>query len=580
MGHMTISGDRLAATPIRRPVRWPALLLPLLAAGVGGLFPGRLSWLVVMPAVAVAVLVPGLTARLTPYALLAYGTYGLFFARGLAWWQELAVSNGPVFRPQTIIQQSPSWGLPAFGVHQQTVIYGVLRVGPARNAGYVLPEAIVILVAATWLLAATGAPGGGAVRRALAQLRGVGGQPKTVPPLLLLPVILLSEELLGKRIWFDGLSLNIAGRVSSVVILAVGAALVAWLPRAAAAAAVPGTLALGLVGLLMSLRPALPADGPANWFTIVCYGPLTLYGRSYGGPFPGDGPYPAAAGHMLRIASQDGTLVLLLTATQGLALLVLGGLLAVRLPVVTGDAGLAGHTQALTQRVTQLTETRHHVTEAATAELRRIERDLHDGAQARLVAVGMSLRAAEQLMPTNPEAAMTLVAEARETSSRALDDLRDLVRGIYPPVLADRGLADALRALALDAPLAVHTEIALPAEPPMPVAAAAYFAVAEALANAARHSGAATVDIAVTHADGMLRATVTDDGHGGADPARGTGLAGMERRLATFDGILAVSSPPGGPTIIAIEIPYVSYPPTGGSLADVVRSSWQTKTLI
>src|SRR6185437_1869579 len=109
-------------------------------------------------------------------------------------------------------------------------------VGPARNAGYVLPEAIVILAAATWLLAATGAPGSGAVRRALAQLRGAGGQPKTVPPLLLLPVILLSEELLGKRIWFDGLFPNVAGRVSSVVILAAAAALVAWLPRAAAAA--------------------------------------------------------------------------------------------------------------------------------------------------------------------------------------------------------------------------------------------------------------------------------------------------------------------------------------------------------
>jgi signal transduction histidine kinase len=578
MDRMTIPGDGPVATAIWRSARWPALLLPLLAADVGGLFPGRLSWLAVIPAVAVAVLVPGLTARLVPYALLAYGAYGLFFARGLAWWQELAVINGPAFRPSTIIQQSPSWGLPAFGAHQQTVFYGVLRVGPARDAGYVLSEAIVILAAATWLLAATGAPGGGAVRRALAQLRGAGGQPKAVPPLLLLPVILLSEELLGKRIWFDGLSPNVAGRVSSVVILAAGAALVAWLPRAAAAAAVPGTLMLGLAGVLMSLRPALPASGPANWFTIVCYGPLTLHGRFYGEPLPGDGPYLAAT--MLRIASADGTLVLLLTAAQGLALLVLGGLLALRLPVAAGNAGLAGRTQALTQRVTRLTETRRDATETAAAELRRIERDLHDGAQARLVAVGMSLRAAEQLMPANPEAAMTLVAEARETSSRALDDLRDLVRGIYPPVLADRGLADALRALALDAPLAVHTEVALPAEPPMPVAAAAYFAVAEALANAVRHSGAATVDIAATHADGMLRATVTDDGHGGADPARGTGLAGMERRLATFDGILAVSSPPGGPTIIAIEIPYASYPSAGGSLADVVRSSWQTKTLI
>ena len=107
-------------------------------------------------------------------------------------------------------------------------------------------------------------------------------------------------------------------------------------------------------------------------------------------------------------------------------------------------------------------QTRSDATETAVAELRRIERDLHDGAQARLVAVGMSLRAAEELMRTSPEAALALVAEARETSSRALDDLRDLVRGIYPPVLADRGLADAIRALAMDAPVTVETDISLP----------------------------------------------------------------------------------------------------------------------
>ena len=189
------------------------------------------------------------------------------------------------------------------------------------------------------------------------------------------------------------------------------------------------------------------------------------------------------------------------------------------------------------------------------AELRRIERDLHDGAQARLVAVGMSLRAAEELMRSSPEAALALVAEARATSSRALDDLRDLVRGIYPPVLADRGLAEAVRALALDTPLTVDTDISLPGEPPMPVAAAVYFAIAEALTNAVRHSGADSVQIAVDHAGGMLRATVSDDGAGGADPSLGTGLAGVERRLATFDGILAVSSPAGGPTIVAIEVP-------------------------
>ena len=460
-----------------------------------------------------------------------------------------------------------------------------MRVGPAHNAAYVLPQAIVILAAGVWLLAVTGAPGGRAVRRALAQLRGANGQPKTVPPLLLLPVILLWEELLSQRLWFDWfLNPNAAGRVLAVVIVAVGVAVVAWLPRAAAVTAVLGTVVLGLAGVVMSLRLALPVSTPTNGLTTVFYGALTLHGKFYGAVTPDGGLLPAGTGGMVRIAGQDGTLVLLLTAAQGLALLAAGCLLAPRLPVAAGDAELAGHTRALTQRVTRLTETRSDAAETAVAELRRIERDLHDGAQARLVAVGMSLRAAEQLIPANPEAALALVAEARETSSRALDDLRDLVRGIYPPVLADRGLSDAIRALALDAPLTVDTDIALPEEPTMPVAAAAYFAIAEALTNAVRHADAARVQITLAYAGGMLRATVTDDGHGGADPAKGTGLAGVERRLATFDGILAVSSPPGGPTIIAIEIPYgVTESPwaaTYGGLAEVVRSSWQTRTLI
>jgi signal transduction histidine kinase len=169
--------------------------------------------------------------------------------------------------------------------------------------------------------------------------------------------------------------------------------------------------------------------------------------------------------------------------------------------------------------------------------------------------VGMSLRAVEQLIGSDPQAALALVAEARETSSRALEDLRDLVRGIYPPVLADRGLADALRSLALDSVLPVDVAVDLPGEPPMPVAAAVYFAVAEALANAARHARAGAAQVSVEHAGGTLRACVTDDGCGGADASRGTGLAGVERRLATFDGILRVSSPLGGPTIVAIEVP-------------------------
>jgi signal transduction histidine kinase len=139
--------------------------------------------------------------------------------------------------------------------------------------------------------------------------------------------------------------------------------------------------------------------------------------------------------------------------------------------------------RALTARVDRLTETRAEVVDAAAAELRRLERDLHDGAQARLVALGINLRTAERMIRTNPDAAVTLVVECRETSSQALSDLRNLVRGIYPPVLADRGLGDAVQALALDCPVPVVTEISLPGRPPVPVESAVYFAVAEALNN-------------------------------------------------------------------------------------------------
>jgi signal transduction histidine kinase len=211
--------------------------------------------------------------------------------------------------------------------------------------------------------------------------------------------------------------------------------------------------------------------------------------------------------------------------------------------------------KGLARRVQRLAETRTDAVDSAAAELRRVERDLHDGAQARLVAVGMSLRAAERLMGSSPHAALALVAEARETSSRALADLRNLVRGIHPPVLADRGLADAVRALALDTPVRTDLDIDLPGRPEAPVESAAYFAVAEVLANAVKHAGAHAVEIQMQHCGGVLRIAVTDDGVGGADPAKGSGLRGVERRLGAFDGILAVNSPPGGPTIVIIEVP-------------------------
>ncbi len=209
----------------------------------------------------------------------------------------------------------------------------------------------------------------------------------------------------------------------------------------------------------------------------------------------------------------------------------------------------------LTNRVQRLSETRTDAVDTAAAELRRVERDLHDGAQARLVALGMSLRAAERLFATSPGAALALVGEAREMSSRALTELRDLVRGIHPPVLADRGLGDAVRALALETPVNTRLDIDLPGRLAAPVESAVYFAVAEVLANAVKHAQARIVDIHMQHNGDVLRIAVTDDGVGGADPAKGSGLRGVERRLGTFDGILAVNSPPGGPTIVVIEVP-------------------------
>jgi signal transduction histidine kinase len=169
--------------------------------------------------------------------------------------------------------------------------------------------------------------------------------------------------------------------------------------------------------------------------------------------------------------------------------------------------------------------------------------------------MGMTLDAAEQMLDDNPAAAKALLVEARVSSAKALAELRDLVRGIHPPVLADRGLADAVRALVLDAPVRVHLAGELPGRPPAPVESGAYFAVSELLANVSKHAGADQAWIDIQHERGMLRIGVTDDGCGSADPAKGTGLRGIERRLAAFDGVVAVTSPPGGPTVVNMEIP-------------------------
>jgi signal transduction histidine kinase len=215
----------------------------------------------------------------------------------------------------------------------------------------------------------------------------------------------------------------------------------------------------------------------------------------------------------------------------------------------------------LRQRVRQLTETRADAVDTQAAELRRIERDLHDGAQARLVSLSMNIGLAEELLRRDPDAAVRLLAEARESSGAALAELRHLVRGIHPPVLAERGLDGAVRALALTVPASVDVDIDVPGDLPTPVESAAYFAVAEVLTNVGKHSTARTAWVHIRHSQGTLTIIVGDDGAGGADPAAGSGLRGIERRLAAFDGTMVVDSPPGGPTVVTMELPCASSSP-------------------
>ncbi|MFI1995531.1 sensor histidine kinase [Actinoplanes sp. NPDC020271] len=217
------------------------------------------------------------------------------------------------------------------------------------------------------------------------------------------------------------------------------------------------------------------------------------------------------------------------------------------------DAGVR-----LGRRVQELETIQADLTQTQAAELERIERGLHDGAQARLVAMGMSMQAAERMIDRDPEAAKAVLADARASSRAALEELRSLVRGINPPVLVERGLVDAVRALALDVPVEVQVHAGVPARPERPVESAIYFAVAELLANVAKHAHAEHVTVDLAYTGNALVATVTDDGVGGI-PAMpdGSGLAGIARRMAAFGGSLQVVSPAGGPTRATVSVPCV-----------------------
>ena len=302
-----------------------------------------------------------------------------------------------------------------------------------------------------------------------------------------------------------------------------------------------------------------------NWFLTV----VTLWGLALGAvsvPFW----YRYLPHHRIPLTHMNGS-EFYVSTTPGVVTLAVAGFLfmwltgpallelATRAQTALGRGLLGLSRPELDRREEALRATRSQAVSAAEAERRRIERDLHDGAQQRLVALAMDLGRAKSKLRSgteaDSEAAARLVAEAHEGVKLALGELRDLARGIHPAVLTDRGLDAALSALAGRSPIPVEVDGALPGRPSPEVESAAYFVASEALANMAKHAHATRAWIDLQYRDGLLRMSVGDNGIGGAEARAGGGLAGLGDRIAPLDGILSVSSPIGGPTQIIMEIP-------------------------
>ena len=310
------------------------------------------------------------------------------------------------------------------------------------------------------------------------------------------------------------------------------------------------------VGRLAHAVLRLPASVIAFALTVAIWavGVTGVTVPLYAGELPGGGlsingtPYLGTAPLALSVAIGLVALLAAPPLTRGLA---------------AADAAFTRwllsppHDAELKARVSQLEVSRERVVDAAEAERRRIERDLHDGAQQRLVALAMELGRAKAKFADDVEAAAALVDQAHAEAKAALVELRDLVRGVHPPVLTDRGLDAAISGLAARCPVPVDLQIDIPVRPRPAVEAVAYFTVAEALTNVAKHSRATHARVVVDGAPGpagTLNVVISDDGIGGAN-ADGAGLRGLADRVAGIDGALSVESPPGGPTIISAILP-------------------------
>jgi len=286
-----------------------------------------------------------------------------------------------------------------------------------------------------------------------------------------------------------------------------------------------GSIALLVLPLV---RPALPADTARFWLFDITTTPGALGAAAVGAV----GVVVAAPWATVAISSLLGRLV--------------RGLLG------------PGAEVAYEAQVQQLQASRSAAVDAAEAERRRIERDLHDGAQQRLVALAMDLGMAQERFDSDPEGARALVAEAHQEAKAALGELRDLVRGFQPAILGDRGLDAALSPVIARLPLPVHLDVRVDHRPPAAVESAAYFIAVEALTNVAKHAQATRATVTIESAGGRLAIAVTDDGRGGADPQRGTGLAGLQERVQGLGGRFQLVSPAGGPTSLFVELPCAS----------------------
>ncbi|WP_131738991.1 sensor histidine kinase [Actinomadura roseirufa] len=270
---------------------------------------------------------------------------------------------------------------------------------------------------------------------------------------------------------------------------------------------------------------------------------------SYAWALPYSNPLSLSA-HAIRIGVLSGLGVLLLLAAPWVAA-------AVRRADARAAVTLLGPDRAaeLERRVEDLAEKRASVVDAADLERRRIERDLHDGAQQRLVSLALNLGLARETLSGVPDEAMQVIIEAHEEAKEALTELRNLIRGLHPAVLEDRGLDAALSGVAARVPLEVALRVEVEPRASSTVEAVAYFVVSEALTNVVKHARASAVEVTVLREGDTLRVVVTDDGVGGADPSGGTGLTGLARRVQSVDGTFRISSPAGGPTTVTVELP-------------------------